>query len=73
MEIFTAFMLSIGGLFIADNQEFFKTVDEQIQQGAEWHYVGKSPLDPDALSISAQMCDGKCDEPYILWKLKFSE
>jgi len=73
MEIFTAIVMSFGSLFIADNKEFLDTAEKQISQGAEWHYVGKSPLDPDALSISAQMCDGKCDEPYIMWKLKFPE
>ena len=41
--------------------------------GAEWHYVGKQPLDPTAKSIPGQICDpdtGKCEEPYIIWKLK---
>jgi len=73
MEVFTTFMMSIGSLFITDNQEFFKTVDEQIQQGAEWHYVGKSPLDSNSKSIPAQICMNGCDEPYIMWKLKLPE
>ena len=68
MEIFTALVMSFGGLFIADNKEFLDTAEEQIKQGAEWHYVGKSPLDPNAKAI--QMCDDVCDEPYIMWKLK---
>tara|TARA_R110000772_G_scaffold268381_2_gene395212 strand:+ start:539 stop:760 length:222 start_codon:yes stop_codon:yes gene_type:complete len=70
MELITALVMSFGGLFVADNKEFFDVAEEQIKQGAEWHYVGKSPLDPNAKSIPAQMCDGTCDEPYILWKLK---
>ena len=53
-----------------NNKEFFDTAEEQINQGAEWHYVGKSPLDPNSKSIPAQMCTDGCDKPYILWKLK---
>ena len=44
--------------------------------GAELHYVGKQSLDPTAKSIPGQICDpdtGKCDEPYIIWKLKMPE
>jgi len=73
MELITALVMSFGGLFVADNKEFFDVAEEQIKQGAEWHYVGKSPLDPNAKSISAQVCNGTCDEPYILWKLKLPE
>tara|TARA_R110000765_G_scaffold176085_1_gene281067 strand:+ start:96 stop:311 length:216 start_codon:yes stop_codon:yes gene_type:complete len=71
MELFTAIVMSFGSLFIADNQEFLDTAQEQISQGATWHYVGKSPLDPDALSIPLQICDDGCDDPYILWRLKW--
>jgi hypothetical protein len=70
MEIIMAVMISVGGLFGVANQEFLETVEAQLEQGAEWHYVGKSPLDPNALSIPAQICDDGCDAPYILWRLK---
>ena len=70
MELILALMISVGGLFGLDNQEFLRIVERQVEQGAEWHYVGKSPLDPNAKSIPLQMCDDVCDEPYILWKLK---
>jgi|TARA_R110000796_G_scaffold41094_3_gene101440 hypothetical protein len=70
MDLILVFMVSVGSLFGVDNQEFFETVEEQVAQGAKWHYVGKSPLDPNAKSIPAQTCDDVCDEPYILWKLK---
>ena len=65
-----------GGLFVADNKEFFDQVAKERAMGAEWHYVGKQPLDPTAKSIPAQICDpdtGKCEEPYIIWKLKKPE
>ena len=71
MELFTVIFMSFGSLFGLDNQEFLETVEAQVKQGAEWHYVGKSPLDPNALSIPAQICDDGCDEPYILWRLKW--
>tara|TARA_R110000824_G_scaffold2970_7_gene13582 strand:- start:1041 stop:1259 length:219 start_codon:yes stop_codon:yes gene_type:complete len=69
MELILAFMMSVGGLFGFDNQEFLQTVEDQVNQGAEWRYVGNSPLDPNAKSIPLQMCDDGCDAPYILWKL----
>ena len=63
-----------SGLFVADNQEFFEQVEKDIEAGAEWHYVGKQPLDPTAKSIPAQICDDNgCGEPYIIWKLKKPE
>lgn len=73
MELILVFMIAVGSLFVTDNKQFFDTAEEQIDQGAEWHYVGKSPLDPNSKSISAQMCTDGCDEPYILWKLKLPE
>ena len=72
MTIILAFIL-FGGWFAADNQDFFTTAKTQINQGAEWRYVGKSDLDLKAQSIPARICDTKCGEPYILWKLKFPE
>jgi len=73
MEVITVIVMIFGGILAADNKEFFDTVEEQINQGAEWHYVGKSPLDPNSKSIPAQTCDDVCEEPYILWKLKLPE
>ena len=70
MEVITALTISFASMFIADNEEFFNQVKEQIKQGAEWHYVGKSPLDSNSKSIPAQICMNGCDEPYIMWKLK---
>jgi len=73
MAIILAIMVAVGGLFVSSNQEFLKTAEEQVEQGATWHYVGKTPLDLKAQSIPARICDTKCGEPYILWKLKFPE
>tara|TARA_R110000796_G_scaffold242977_1_gene365333 strand:+ start:354 stop:575 length:222 start_codon:yes stop_codon:yes gene_type:complete len=73
MELIIIIMVAVGGLFVSDNQEFFTKAEEQINQGAKWHYVGKTPLDSRAKSIPAQICDDVCGEPYILWKLKFKK
>ena len=65
-----------GGLSVADNKEFFDQVAKERAMGAEWHYVGKQPLDPTAKSIPGKICEldtGKCEEPYIIWKLKKPE
>ncbi len=57
----------IGFLFLADNKEFFDTVEKQRAEGYTWHYVGETPLDPNAKSIPLQV---EGEDPYILWKLK---
>ena len=59
-----------SGLFVADNKEFFDQVEKEVNEGYEWHYVGKQSLDPSAKSISAQV---EGEEPYIFWKLKKPE
>jgi len=57
----------IGGLFVADNQEFLKTVEKEVNEGATWHYVGLMPIDTKAKQIPLQV---EKNDPYILWKLK---
>ena len=48
--------------------------------GAEWHYVGKSALDPTAKSLPLQCWTAvenkesvPCGDPYIYYKLKMPE
>ena len=63
----------MGSLFVSDNEEFFDTVKKEKNNGYEWHYVGKTSLDPKAKNLPLQVCDSSgsnCGEPYILWKLK---
>lgn len=53
------------GLFVFDNQEFFKTVDENIKDGMSWHYVGKQePGDNPAITVK----DGQ-DNDVIYWRM----
>lgn len=53
------------GLFMFDNQEFFKTAEEQIQDGYTWEYVGKqTPGGSPAITV----LDGQNQE-VIYWRL----
>ena len=73
--IFSALSLVVQ-LFIADNREFLIKANNQMQDGASWHYVGPSDLDPTSLSIPLQCIgmDGEpCGEKYILFKLQKEE
>ena len=68
--IFFVGALFMGDAFVTENQEFFDTATEQMDNGAEWEYVGPQSLDPTAKSISIQV---EGEEPYIVWKLKKPE
>ena len=57
----------MANFIFSDNQEFFKTAEEDVKNGATWHYVGKQELNPTAKSLTLQVDDG---EKYILWELK---
>ena len=76
MDIFTFALFSLASVLYSENTEFFERAIKEMGQGAEWHYVGRQPLDPTALAIPGRICDditGKCSEPYIMWKLKMPE
>ena len=77
--MFTLLLSIIPILFYSDNAEFFKRADQEIRDGATWHYVGKRSLDPSALALPIRYCDidegvsSNCEEPYILYKLKHAQ
>jgi len=78
--MFVGFLILISVFFMIDNKEFFDQVAIDRAKGAEWHYVGKSDLDPAAKSIPLQCMendnDGNtvpCGDPYIIYKLKKSD
>lgn len=53
-----AFVL-IGGIFMYDNQDFFSTVEDNIERGMSWQYVGKQdPQGQPALTVT----DGQGNE-----------
>ena len=75
--MFAGFLVLIAVLFMTGNKEFFDKAAIDRAKGAEWHYVGKSALDPTAKSIPLQCWTNEedevsvpCGEPYIYWKLK---
>ena len=75
--MFAVFLVLISVLFVTDNKEFFDQVAIDKAKGAEWHYVGKSALDPTAKSLPLQCMTNEvdkesvpCGEPYIYYKLK---
>ena len=73
MDIVLTGFLSIASFLYHDHKPFFEQAIKEMRQGAEWHYVGRQPLDPTAKAIPAQICNhttGECGEPYIMWKLK---
>jgi hypothetical protein len=42
----------IGGLFMYDNQEFFSAVEQNIEDGFTWEYVGKQdPAGDPAITV----------------------
>ena len=49
-------------LWFADNADFVKTSNEQVEDGYEWNYVGPT----DASGVPALLINDK----YYLWKLK---
>lgn len=38
-------LVMIGGMFMWDNQEFFATVEDNIEDGYSWEYIGKTAPD----------------------------
>lgn len=60
-----AIIVLVLGMFSIHTQEFRETANEQMKEGHEWHYVGKTtPSGVPAIIMKAN------DEEYILWKLK---
>ena len=55
-----------AALFFSANAEFVSTANEQIKDGYEWDYVGKTkPSGVPAITVKPQSGD-----EYILFKLK---
>tara|TARA_Y100001938_G_C8033388_1_gene401961 strand:- start:67 stop:255 length:189 start_codon:yes stop_codon:yes gene_type:complete len=53
------------GMFSMNTHEFRDTMNQQMQEGYEWHYVGKTkPSGVPAITMKAN------GEEYILWKLE---
>ena len=79
-NMFAVFLILIPILFMTGNKDFFDQVAIDKAKGAEWHYVGKSALDPTAKALPLQCMTHEvdkesvpCGEPYIYYKLKMPD
>ena len=68
-------LLILLGACSTEQQEFIEAVTVDRAAGATWHYVGPTDTDPTAKALPLRCIDPEtgsvCDEPFILWKLKF--
>ena len=53
------------GMFSVDTQEFRETMNQQMNDGYKWEYVGKTK--PSGVPAITMKSNG---EEHILWKLK---
>ena len=49
--MFIAFTIISSLLFVSDKSTYFEKVQQQMDAGAEWHYIGKTAADPHAEQI----------------------
>tara|TARA_R100001086_G_scaffold206263_1_gene122061 strand:- start:432 stop:632 length:201 start_codon:yes stop_codon:yes gene_type:complete len=49
--MFIIFGIISSVLFISDKSTYFEKVQQQVDAGAEWSYVGRTAADPDAEQI----------------------
>ena len=58
-------LVLVLAMFSINTQEFRKTANQQMKDGYEWEYVGKTkPSGVPAITMNAN------GDEYILWKLK---
>ena len=62
--VLTAILVPLG----LGNQEYFDTVDKQMDKGYTWEYVGYTPWSKDK-SPSLLIEPGEGFPPYVLFKL----
>ena len=67
MFIFALIIPLFFGVFYFDNEEFFDTASEQLEDGYTWHYVGPTNAIPELPSLTLQV---EPDHPFVIFKLK---
>ena len=67
MFIFALIIPLFFGVFYFDNEEFFDTASEQLEDGYTWHYVGPTNANPELPSLTLQV---EPDHPFVLYLLK---
>ena len=69
MFIFALIIPIFFGVFYLNNEEFFDTASEQLEDGYTWHYVGPTDANPELPSLTLQV---EPDHPFVIFKLKVS-
>ena len=67
MFIFALIIPLFFGVFYFDNEEFFYTASEQLEDGYTWNYVGPTDANPELPSLTLQV---EPDHPFVIFKLK---
>ena len=67
MFIFALIIPIFFGVFYLNNEEFFATAYEQLEDGYTWHYVGPTDANPELPSLTLQV---EPDHPFVLYLLK---
>ena len=67
MFIFALIIPIFFGVFYLDNEEFFDTASEQLEDGYTWHYVGPTDANPELPSLPLQV---EGHHPFVLYLLK---
>jgi len=67
MFIFALIIPLFFGVFYFDNEEFFDTASEQLEDGYTWNYVGPTNANPELPSLTLQV---EPDHPFVIFKLK---
>ena len=67
MFIFALIIPLFFGVFYFNNEEFFDTASEQLEDGYTWHYVGPTKAGLERPSLPLQVEE---DHPFVIFKLK---
>ena len=49
--MFIAFTIISSLLFVSEKSTYFEKVQQQMDAGAEWHYIGQTAANPNAEQI----------------------
>ena len=58
-------LVVVSALWFTDNAEFVQTAEQQLKEGYEWNYVGKTPAS-GVPAITMKTHDGE----YVFFKLR---
>ena len=67
MFIFALIIPLFFGVIYINNEEFFYTASEQLEDGFTWNYVGPTNANPELPSLTLQV---EPYHPFVIFKLK---